>query len=90
MSKANSIRPNYKIKECQINCTKCNSYNYIKKGLQNKKQRFYCKDCKSYFQAAYTYQAYKPETNKLIKSLLKEGCGIRGISPAPARLYRVV
>lgn len=63
-----------------MNCAKCNSPNIIRKGLRNNKQRFYCKDCKKYFQSEYSYQAYKTETNTLIVSLLKEGCGIRGIS----------
>ena len=63
-----------------MNCTKCNSPNCIRKGLQNNKQRYYCKDCKKYFQAEYKYQAYKTETNDFIVSLLKEGCSIRGIS----------
>ncbi|CAM1359467.1 Transposase IS1 family [Tenacibaculum litoreum] len=63
-----------------MNCTKCNSSNSIRKGLQNNKQRFYCKNCKKYFQSDYRYQAYKSETNDFIKKLLKEGCGIRSIS----------
>ena len=62
-----------------MNCIKCNSSNSIKKGLRNHKQRFYCKDCKKSFQFKYTYQAYKSTTNHLIKSLLKEGCGVRSI-----------
>lgn len=63
-----------------MNCAKCNSSNYIKKGFQNNKQRFYCKDCQSYFQSEYIYQAYRTTTNDFIKSLLKEGCGVRSIS----------
>jgi insertion element IS1 protein InsB len=63
-----------------MNCTKCNSSNSIRKGLQNNKQRFYCKNCKKYFQSDYRYQAYKSETNDFIKKLLKEGCGVRSIS----------
>ena len=63
-----------------MNCTKCNSSHYIKKGLQNHKQRFYCKDCKKYFQLEYRYQAYKIQINEFITNLLKEGCGVRGIS----------
>ena len=63
-----------------MNCTKCNSSNYIKKGLRNNKQRFYCKDCKKYFQSSYSYKAYKAEINSLLVSLLKEGCSVRGIS----------
>ena len=63
-----------------MNCTKCNSPNAIRKGLRNKKQRFYCKDCKRSYQSDYKYQACKTETNAFIVSLLKEGCGVRGIS----------
>lgn len=63
-----------------MNCIKCNSSNSIKKGLRNNKQRFYCKDCKKYFQSAYNYQAYKSNTNDFIISLLKECCSVRGVS----------
>ena len=63
-----------------MKCKNCNSSNYVKKGIRNNKQRFYCKDCKRYFQSTYNYQAYKSETNNLIKGMLKEGCGIRGIA----------
>ncbi|RSC92038.1 IS1 family transposase, partial [Tenacibaculum singaporense] len=63
-----------------MNCIRCNSYNFIKKGLRNNKQRFYCKDCKRSYQSEYIYQAYKSDTNVFIKSLLKESCGIRSIS----------
>nr|WP_188619937.1 IS1 family transposase [Flavobacterium suaedae] len=53
----------------------------MKNGRQtNGKQRYYCKSCKKSFQSTYCYKAYKLETNTLIKSLLKEGCGIRSIS----------
>lgn len=63
-----------------MNCTSCNSENYIKKGFQNNKQRYYCKNCKVYFQEEYSYSAYKKLTNTMIKNLLKEGCGIRSIA----------
>ena len=63
-----------------MNCAECNSSNVIKKGKQNNKQRFYCKDCKKYFQSDYTYQAYNSNTDSFIKSLLKESCSVRGIS----------
>ncbi len=63
-----------------MKCRNCNSENHIKKGFQNKKQRFYCKDCKNYFQEKYIYNAYKPNTNNFIKNLLKEGCGVRSVS----------
>lgn len=63
-----------------MNCKNCNSSNCVKKGIRNNKQRFYCKDCRSYFQSEYAYQAYKSGTNNFIKNLLKEGCGIRGVA----------
>ncbi|PQJ81022.1 IS1 family transposase [Polaribacter porphyrae] len=63
-----------------MECKKCNSKNYIKKGLRDNKQRFYCKNCQRYFQSDYTYQAYKSETNKFISTLLKESCGVRSIA----------
>lgn len=63
-----------------MNCTKCSSSAIIKKGLRNKKQRFYCKDCKKYFQRKYYYKAYEIETDDFIRNLLKEGCGVHSIS----------
>ncbi|WP_456129193.1 IS1/IS1595 family N-terminal zinc-binding domain-containing protein [Tenacibaculum tangerinum] len=36
---------------------KCISFDVIRKGRQNSKPRFYCKDCKKYFQLEYIYQA---------------------------------
>ncbi|QMU65725.1 MAG: IS1 family transposase [Flavobacteriaceae bacterium] len=63
-----------------MNCTNCDSSNSIKKGLRNNRQRFYCKDCKNYFQEKYIYNAYKSDTNDFIISLLKESCSVRGIS----------
>ena len=32
------------------NCPKCESKNFIKKGLDCDKQRYFCKDCNKYFQ----------------------------------------
>ncbi|TXK78898.1 IS1 family transposase [Mesonia sp. K4-1] len=63
-----------------MDCKNCNSSNCIKKGKRNDKQRYFCKDCNLSFQLDYEYNAYKPQTNMLIKSLLKEGCGVRSIS----------
>lgn len=78
-----SLFPLYVLNWClkkAMNCTKCNSSNSIRRGLRNNKQRFYCKDCQRSFQTEYVYQAYKSNTNDFIKSLLKEGCGVRSIS----------
>lgn len=63
-----------------MNCKKCNQSSCIKKGKRNGKQRYFCNKCNFSFQLEYSYEAYKPETNTLIKNLLKEGCGIRSIS----------
>jgi len=62
-----------------ILCPKCNGIS-VKNGFQSGKQRFKCKLCNKKFQFVYSYKAYQQETNTLIKSLLKEGCGIRSIS----------
>ncbi|TJY34837.1 IS1 family transposase [Pontimicrobium aquaticum] len=63
-----------------MKCKYCHQANTIKKGKRNNLQRYYCKDCKGYFQNNYSYKAYNSKTNELIKNLLKEGCGIRSIS----------
>lgn len=63
----------------KTHCPKCNSVS-IKNGFQNNKQRYKCKVCNNRFQLEYSYQACKKGTNDLIKSLLKESCGVRGIS----------
>lgn len=63
-----------------MKCNKCSSENCIKKGRRNKKQRYYCKDCQSYFQSGYRYKAYYSTTDQQIITLLKEGCGIRSIA----------
>lgn len=72
--------PKLALKKSSMNCTSCNSSHIIKKGLRNNKQRYYCKNCQKYFQVKYTYQACKADTNRFIKKLLKEGCGVRGIA----------
>jgi len=71
---------NWRFQISAMKCKNCNSSNYVKKGIRNNRQRFYCKDCRQYFQLTYSYQAYKSRTNDLIKGMLKEGCGIRGIA----------
>lgn len=63
-----------------MKCKYCHQTNIIKKGRRNNLQRYYCKDCKKCFQNSYSYKAYHLETNNLIRSLLKEGCGIRSIA----------
>ena len=63
-----------------MKCKKCNLTNTIKKGKRNNIQRYYCKNCNSSFQELYNYRAYENSTNNFIIALLKESCGIRGIS----------
>lgn len=58
------------------NCPKCGSFNFIKKGFDNKKQRYFCKDCNSYFQPkielpSWVKKAYRDYTfgNMIYKDL---------------------
>jgi insertion element IS1 protein InsB len=53
----------------------------VKAGFQkNRMQKIYCKECKKYQQAAYCSEAYHPESNKRIATLVSEGVGLRSIS----------
>lgn len=64
----------------KVKCKKCNG-SVVKNGKQvNGQQRYYCKSCKCSFQARYSYNAYKSNTNKHIYKLLIESVGIRFIS----------
>lgn len=59
----------------------CCINNSIKHGKSKSGiQRNYCKVCKKTWPSYYKYLAYKPNTNKKISSLIKEGVGIRSIS----------
>ena len=58
----------------------CHQINILKKGKRNNIQRYYCKECKRYFQELYSYKAYDSTTNPLLISLLKECCSVLGIS----------
>lgn len=60
-------------------CPNCNGY-AIKNGKQKENQRYKCKVCQKSFQLQYHYKAYEPQVDSLIKTLLKEGCGVRSIS----------
>jgi insertion element IS1 protein InsB len=63
-----------------MECKYCKS-ECIKAGRQqNKKQRYYCSDCKKYQQYNYSKNAYKAEINLKIIEFNKESCGVRGIS----------
>lgn len=62
-----------------MKCHSCNDH-CIKKGKQKSgAQKYYCKRCGRYQQAAYTRNAWVPGMDKRIARLLKEACGIRSI-----------
>ena len=65
-----------------MNCTKC-SQSLIRRGFQaNGMQRYFCKACKRYCQAAYKYNAYKPDMNMQIIKWLKVGGTLRQTAKA--------
>lgn len=60
-------------KFCGCNCRKA--------GKQvNGAQRYFCSSCKKYQQIKYKYHACRSDLSPLIRKLLCEGVGIRGIS----------
>lgn len=62
-----------------MNCKYC-QHACIKAGFHgNGKQKFYCKVCRKYQQAAYAYRAYECDLNTRIQQLLVEGISLRGI-----------
>lgn len=66
----------FKVSDIKI-CVCCKSDKIIKNGFtKNKKQQYYCKDCRKRFIDFYTYRAYDKTLNKQIIALTKEGLGI--------------
>lgn len=66
-------------------CKRCLS-SCIKAGKQQSgKQRYYCKKCKRYFQADYTYCGYKHEIHEQFSRMNRLGCG----SNKMARFLRI-
>lgn len=61
-----------------MKCKKCNG-KCVKNGRRNGFQRFYCTSCRFSFQEEYLNESYLV-TDHQIKTLVKEGCGIRSIS----------
>ena len=58
---------------CKGNCQKA--------GRQkNGAQKLYCKGCRKYQQADYSYKAYQGNVNAMIRQLVCESVGIRGIA----------
>lgn len=62
-----------------MKCKNCQGF-CIKKGCQNRRQKYYCKNCKLYQQKTYTYKLCTIEDEKTIIKLNNIGVGISGIS----------
>lgn len=74
-----------KVSDTKI-CPFCYSPKIIKNGkTKTKKQQYICKNCKKRFLDYYSYNAYKPNINRKIIQLTKEGAGIR----STARLLEI-
>src|ERR1044072_5007479 len=59
-------------KYCQALC--------IKKGCQNRRQKYYCKKCRIYQQKTYTYRLCTANDEQNIIKLNNIGVGINGIA----------
>lgn len=67
----------FKISDTGI-CSNCKSKKIIKNGFtKNRKQQFYCKNCKTRSIDYYTNKACCKSINSSIIQLIKEGVGIR-------------
>ncbi len=65
-----------------MNCTHC-SQSLIRRGFQsNGLQRYFCKVCKRYSQAVYTYKACEPNMNAQLVKWLKVGGTLRQTAKA--------
>ena len=62
--------------ECKYCTQNCRRSGRQKTGVQ----RYYCMACKKYQQKEYLYHAYTGRTNEMVKLLVCESVGIRGIS----------
>lgn len=79
-----------------MNCPYCQG-RCIRKGMRQGVQQLRCANCSRYYRNTYRYKAYRPNTDKHLIALTKEGCGIRsiarllGISPTTviARTLRI-
>jgi insertion element IS1 protein InsB len=62
-----------------MECKYCQGF-CIKKGCQNRRQKYYCKACKSHQQKTYTYRLCTAEDERTIVKLNNIGVGINGIA----------
>ncbi len=52
----------------------------VKKGCQNRRQKYYCKNCKLYQQKTYSYKLCTEKDEEAIAKLNNIGVGISGIA----------
>ena len=65
----------------KITCPHCSSFNLKKNGkTKNKKQKYWCKNCRKQFITDYTYQGCRPFIRSLIVPLILNNSGVRDIS----------
>ncbi len=65
-----------------MNCLKC-SQSLVRRGFQaDGTQRYFCKSCKRYSQATYSYKACQPDINNQITKWLKVGGTLRQTAKA--------
>ena len=76
-----------------MNCNYCNEY-CVKRGFQNKIQRYFCKSCVKFQQAKYQNKVITAADAVLITRLVSDSCSIRGmariIGCAPSTIQRWV
>lgn len=65
----------------KITCPHCSSFNLKKNGkTKNKKQKYWCKNCRKQFITDYTYQGCRSLIRSLIVPMTLNNSGIRDIS----------
>lgn len=63
-----------------MHCYHCSGNQLLKKGKRGLRQRYYCKNCRKYFQGSYVYRIYNEDDDLQIKMLNAESVGIRSMS----------
>jgi insertion element IS1 protein InsB len=64
----------------KIKCKQCNQ-DALKNGKSKKGiQRYWCKECKRFWQGSYFYRACRENIDQSIIALKKESCGVRSIA----------
>jgi transposase-like protein len=74
-----------------MQCPKCNSLNFIKKGIQpNQKQKFFCKNCQSYFIENPKFSRLTADEKVLIDKLCSEGNSFRAIGRIIGKTHQTI